>query len=183
MFEQLLDVFLLFCRISIAAFGGGYAVLPLFQKEMVDQRGWVTEAELADYYALAQCLPGMILTNMAVLIVRPRLGRGAALAANLGVLTSSLLIILLIAALLGNFAHLPLVQHALAGIRCAVAALVVWTAWRLIQTGVKDLATAVLFAAALMLLLFDWLNPILIILAAAVAGLLLARLRDRRAKP
>ncbi len=183
MLKQLLDVFLLFCRISVAAFGGGYAVLPLFQKEMVDQRGWLTEAELADYYALGQCLPGMILTNMAVLIIRPRLGRAAALAAALGVLTSSLLIILLIASLLRNFAHLPLVQQALAGIRCAVAALVVWTAWRLVRTGVKDLATAVLFAAALMLLLFDWLNPLLIILGAAAAGLLLAAWRSRRAKP
>jgi len=182
MMKQLLEVFLIFCRVSTTAFGGGYTVLPLLQKELVDQRGWLTEAELADDYALAQCLPGLIITNMAVLIVRPRLGRTACFAACLGVLLSSLLIILLIAVLLGNFAHLPMVQHALAGIRCAVAALVVWTAWRLVKSGVRDLAAACLFVAALVLLLLDWLSPILIILGAAVAGLLLGRWRERRAK-
>jgi len=183
MAKPLLDAFLLFCRVSAVAFGGGYTVLPLLQKELVDGRGWLTEAELSDCYALAQCLPGLIVINMAVLVVRPRLGRAAAWSACLGVLLPPLLIVLLIAALLGNFVHLPVVQHALAGIRCAVAALVVWSAYRLIRSGVRDWPAAGLFMAALALLLFDWLSPALIILAAAGAGLLLGRLRERRAKP
>ena len=181
--KKIWEVFLLFCRVSAVAFGGGYTVLPLLQRELVDERGWMSEAELADYYALAQCLPGLIVINMAVLTVRPRWGRMAAWAACVGVLLPPLLIVLLIAALLGNFAHLPMVQHALAGIRCSVAALVIWSAYRLIKTGVRDLPTACLFVAALAVLFFDWLNPILIILAAAGAGLLLSRLRKERPKP
>lgn len=180
--KQLLKIYLIFCRISAMAFGGGYTVLPLLQKELVDNRGWLDETELADNYALAQCLPGLIIINMTVLTVRPRLGRGAALAACLGVLTPPLLLVLLIAALLHNYAALPLVQQALAGIRCAVAALVVWSAWRLIKAGVKDIATALIFLIAAVLLFLDWADPILIIVAAALVGMGWGRLKQRRAR-
>lgn len=171
------SIFAVFCRISASAFGGGYTVLPLLQKELVDDQGWFSEEELTDNYALSQCLPGLMMINMSILCVKPRFGAAAALTACLGVILPPLVIVLLIAALLGNFAHIPMVQHALAGMRCAVAALVVWSAWRLIRSGVKDIVHGFLFAAALVLLFFDWASPIIIVVAAAAIGIVLGRLR------
>lgn len=169
--KELLRIFFIFARIGASTFGGGYSALPVMQHEMVDKQGWLTEEELTDNYALAQCLPGLIFINCAVLSIRPRLGRRAAWAASLGVAFPSLIIILLIASLLYRFIDLPLIAHAFAGIRVAVAATVVHSAWRLVKNGVRDWLTGLICLAALILLLLK-VNPILIILGAAAAALL-----------
>lgn len=157
-------------------------MLPLMQHELVDKRIWLTDQELTDIYALVQCQPGLIMINCAVLIAAPRFGKLAGVCAALGVVLPPLLVVLLISSLLNNFAHLPIIQHALAGIRVTVAALVVNTAWRMIKTGVKDCSSLLLFLIALVLLFLDWINPIFIILGAALAGILLGFRRDRKQK-
>lgn len=172
-----LQVLWLFAKISAATFGGGYTVLPLMQHELVDKRRWLTDGELTDIYALVQCQPGLIMINCAVLITAPRFGNMSAVCAALGVMLPPLLVVLLISSLLTNFAHLPVIQHALAGVRVAVAALVVHTAWRMIRSGVKDWAGFILFLISLVVLFLDWINPIFIILAAAAAGVALGILR------
>lgn len=172
-----LAILWIFAKISAATFGGGYTVLPLMQHELVDKRGWLTDTELTDIYALVQCQPGLIMVNCAVLITAPRFGKVAAVFAALGVMLPPLLVVLLISSLLTNFAHLPAVQHALAGVRVAVAALVVHTTWRMIRTGVKNWTAAVLFGISLVVLFLDWVNPILIILGAAAIGAILGILR------
>ncbi len=166
-----LQILWLFARISAAPFGGGYTVLPMMQHELVDKAHWLTDRELTDIYALVQCQPGLIMINCAVLITAPRFGKWAAVCAALGVMLPPLLVVLLISSLLTNFSHLPLVQHALAGVRVAVAALVVHTAWRMIKSGVKGWFGWLVFAAALVVLFFDCVNPIFIILGAALLGL------------
>lgn len=178
--KELLHIFTVFARIGVSTFGGGYSALPVMQHEMVDKEGWLTEEELTDIYALAQCMPGLIFLNCAVLSMRPRKGRAAAWAAAAGVVTPSFFIILLIAAILYQFFDLPVVVHAFNGIRVAVAATVLHSAWRLTKNGVKDPLTAVVFAAALVLLLLK-VDAIPIILGGAAVALLQWYLKKRRA--
>ena len=170
----------IFAKISAATFGGGYTVLPLMQHELVDKRRWLSDQELTDIYALVQCQPGLIMINNAVMVTAPRFGKLAGICAALGVMLPPLLVVMLISSLLSNFADLPAVQHALAGVRVAVAALVVNTAWRMIKTGVKDLLSALIFLLALVILSFDLVNPIFIILGAALVGLLSGVIRKKR---
>lgn len=178
--KRLLQIFFAFFRIGALTFGGGYSMLPMLQKETVDKTGWIRENQLSDYYALAQCEPGLIAVNMAVLICRPLFGVAGAIAAVLGVVMPSLLIILLIAACLGGAAHLVWLEHAFSGIRVAVAALVIQAVVRLLKNGVVDKATAVISGVAFVLLLLDVVNPVLIILAAALAGIGVRRFSQRR---
>lgn len=178
--KELLKTYLLFCKIGAITFGGGYAILPILQSELVDKRGWLTSEKLADLYATAQCEPGPIAINISVLITTPRLGRVAGIIASLGVCTPSLLIILAIAALLHNFQDIVQVQQALAGIKVAVAALVVQIAWRMIKSGVKNIFGAIIFAAALLLLVFNVISAVFIILGAGAAGILFALIRSRK---
>lgn len=177
---KLWQLFLIFAKVGVCTFGGGYAMLPVLQSEIVDKRGWLSESELADSYALAQCQPGMIFVNTAVLIVRPRFGPLAAVVAGLAVVFPSLVIIIIVAALLYNYAHLDAVQHAFAGIRVAVAATVAHSAWRLIRAGVRDWLTGLLCAAAFVLLLLDLVGTIPLVIAAAILGLVLQTWSSRR---
>ena len=169
----------MFCRISASAFGGGYTVLPIFQKELIDNRAWVSDKELSDYYALAQCQPGLILVNTAVLIITPRFGAVASVVACVGILLPPLTIILVITLLLNNFSHLPLIQHAMAGIRVAVAALMVLTSWRLIRSGVKNIISVVIFLTSLVLSILGLINPIFIIIAAALSGIIIGVIKKK----
>lgn len=178
--KDLFDIFRCFAKIGICAFGGGYMMLPLFSKELVQKRGWLTENELTDYYALAQCMPGLIAVNTAMLITSERKGKPAALVAALAIILPSILVILLIAALLTGFADNIYVQRAFAGIRVAVAALILHTAYKLIRNGVTGLCSGVIAAAAFLLLLFDVCGPIAVIAGAAVCALICSRLRPAK---
>ena len=165
------QLFLSFARIGALTFGGGYAMLPMFQRELVESRGWVTEEELTDYYAIAQCTPGVIAVNTATFTGQKLAGIPGGLVATLGVVFPSLVIITLIAALLTNFADLPVVKNAFAGIRVCVCVLILNAVVKLWKKTVIDLPTVLIFLAVLALALFTSLSPILFVLLAALAGL------------
>lgn len=180
MLKQLLKTFLIFCKIGLITFGGGYAILPILQAELVEKRQWLSEEKLADLYAAAQCQPGIIAVNVAVLIVGRKFGRPAAIAAAVGVCLPSFIIILIIATLLTNFQEIPAIRHALAGIKVVVAAMMVHITWRMLKNGVKDIAGAVIFAAALFLLTFNLVSAVFIIIGGGVCGILLFLIRRRK---
>ena len=102
MLRELLDLFLTFVRIGGLTFGGGYAMLPMLQREVVENKGWATEEELADYYAIGQCTPGVIAVNTATFIGNKRHGILGGIAATAGVIFPSLVIITLLAPYLGQ---------------------------------------------------------------------------------
>ncbi|MBQ7193984.1 MAG: chromate transporter, partial [Synergistaceae bacterium] len=87
------DLFITFCRIGVVTFGGGYAMLPILQREIVENKKWGTDEELADYYAIGQCTPGIIAVNVATFIGRKIAGIPGGIVATLGVVFPSLLII------------------------------------------------------------------------------------------
>lgn len=171
--NKYLDLFLTFARIGGLTFGGGYAMLPMLQKEVVEKRGWSTEEELMDYYAIGQCTPGIIAVNTATFVGQNTAGTLGGIAATLGVVFPSLIIITLIAAFLQNFAELPLVQNAFAGIRVCVCVLVFNAVLKLWKKSVVDKKTLVIFLAVTLGSFFFDVPPTVFVILTAVAGIVL----------
>ncbi len=168
-----LDLFLTFTRIGGLTFGGGYAMLPMLQAEVVEKRKWVSEDEVMDYYAIGQCLPGIIAVNTAVFVGNKVKGPLGGICAALGVAFPSIVVITVIAAFLSNFADYPLVKNAFAGIRACVFVLIINAILKLGKGAIKDWATAAIAVCVLLLSIFtDW-SPILFVLLAGLCGVLL----------
>ena len=167
-----LDLFLTFTRIGAVSFGGGYAMLPLFKKELCEKKKWCSEEDILDYYAVAQCTPGVIAVNTASFVGYRHKGVSGAICATIGVVTPSVIIITLIAALLRSFADDPVVSHALAGIRVAVCALVTVTIFGLLRKNVSDVLCALLALGAFALTAFTSVSPVFAVLFAALCGIL-----------
>lgn len=178
--NEYLDLFLTFAKVGVCTFGGGYAMLPMLQRELVEHRAWVTEEELTDYYAVGQCTPGVIAVNVATFVGQKRCGVAGAVAATLGVVFPSLVIITVIAALLRNFAELPVVKNAFAGIRVCVCVLILNAVVKLWKKAVADIPALIIFLAVLALTVFTDLSPVLFVLCAALAGVLVKNLGVRR---
>ena len=139
------DMFLTFARIGGLTFGGGYAMLPMLQREVVEKRRWATEEELADYYAIGQCTPGIIAVNTATFIGYRQAGIAGGIFATLGVVFPSLVIITIIAAFLTNFADLKAIQYAFEGIRVCVCVLIFNAVQKLWKKSVIDQPTTMIF--------------------------------------
>lgn len=180
--KELIDLFLTFARIGGFTFGGGYAMLPMLQKEVVESRHWVTEDELMDYYAIGQCTPGIIAVNTATFVGYRVKGILGGIFATLGVVSPSLVIITIIAAFLKNFADFAVVRNAFAGIRICVVALIVQAVIKLGKKSIKDLWTALIFAIILILALFAPIESYFLVLAAGVLGVICSQLKKITAK-
>ena len=163
-----------FFKVGILTFGGGYAMLPMLQREVVERRGWITEDEVLDCYAIGQCTPGVIAVNTATYVGYRRRGVPGAIAATVGIVLPSLIIITIIASVLRNFADYPAVVHAFAGIRVAVAALVVQAVVKLGRKGVKGALGIGIFAASLIIMTVFSISPVYIVAAAILIGVALA---------
>lgn len=170
--KTLIDLFFTFCRIGGLTFGGGYAMLPMIQKEIVEEKKWATEEEVLDYYAVGQCTPGIIAVNTATFIGYKVQGIIGAIVATLGVVFPSLIIITIIAALLKNFASYAIIQHAFSGIRVVVIALIISAILKLAKTSIKNSITLIISILAFISVAFVNLSPIYIVVAAACVGLI-----------
>ena len=183
----LIDLFLTFARIGVCTFGGGYAMLPILQRELVENKKWATETELADYYAVGQCTPGIIAVNTATFVGRSQAGVAGGVMATLGLVFPSLAIIMVIAAFLQNFMHLEFVAHAFNGVRAGVVALIASSIIKLFKNAVIDWPTRIIYALVLVMAaagafctmpggtlgaaLGFILSPVFLVIAAGVAGL------------
>ncbi len=147
----LLDLFLTFAKIGGMTFGGGYAMLPILQREIVEKKKWATGDQLADYYAVGQCTPGIIAVNTATFVGSNQGGIPGGIVATLGVVFPSVLIILAIAAFLSGFMHLEAVAHAFNGVRAGVVALILVSVIKLFKGAVKDWPTRIIYMAVLAL--------------------------------
>ena len=169
--KELLDLFFTFARIGGLTFGGGYAMLPMLQKEVVEKRGWATNEELMDYYAIGQCTPGIIAVNTATFIGNKTRGVIGGIVATLGVVFPSLVIITIIAAFISNFADLAVVKNAFAGIRVCVFVLILNAVVKLGKSSIKDAVTLGIFLVVLIGSLLLDVSPIIFVLIAAVVGI------------
>lgn len=167
------ELLLTFAKVGVMTFGGGMAMLPILQREVVENRGWATEEELTDYFAIGQCTPGIIAVNTATFVGHKQAGIFGAAAATFGVVLPSIVIILLLAGIIGEFSHVAAVQHAFAGIRVCVCVLIFNAVIKLWKNAVKDVRAALIFAAVLALSLLTNVTPVVLVLASAVAGILI----------
>ena len=182
--KKLWDMFLTFARIGGLTFGGGYAMLPMLQREVVEKQGWATEEELADYYAIGQCTPGIIAVNTATFVGYRQAGIIGGIFATLGVIFPSVVIITVIAAFLTNFAELKVIQYAFEGIRVCVCVLIFNSVQKLWKKSVIDQPTMAIFLLVFLISaglavgqsfypeLFS-VSPIVYVIAAGVAGVVL----------
>ena len=155
-------------------------MLPILQREVVENKGWATDEELTDYFAIGQCTPGVIAVNTATFIGQKHRGIIGGIVATLGVVFPSLVIIAALAGVITTFSHLAWVQHAFAGIRVCVCVLIFNAVLKLWKGAVKDVWGLVIFLVILALSVFTKLSPIIYVLAAAVAGLLIKNLGAKR---
>ena len=163
--NRLLDLFLTFARIGGLTFGGGYAMLPILQREVVEKKKWTTEEELMDYYAIGQCTPGVIAVNTATFVGQGLAGPIGGIVATLGVV--------FIAAFIQNFAHLAIVQNAFAGIRVCVCVLIFNAVVKLWKKAVVDKPTLVICVLVILGSALTDLSPIVFVIFAAVVGIIL----------
>lgn len=175
--KELFDLFSTFCRIGGLTFGGGYAMLPMLQKEVVENRKWATEQEVLDYYAVGQCTPGVIAVNTATFIGYKTNGVMGAIAATTGVVFPSLIIIMVIAAFIQNFADLAVVQYAFSGIRVAVAVLVVNAIIKLWKAGIKDIIGTIIFIVTFIVSVAFNLSPVYVVIGGIFVGIFAKRER------
>ena len=178
--QELLTMYTAFFRIGLFTFGGGYAMLPMLQKEVVERYKWATEEELMDYYAIGQCTPGVIAVNTATFIGYKRRGVLGGIAATFGVISPSLIIIMLIAAFFRNFQNNEIVAHALGGIRVAVTVLVGSAIVRLAKKSLVSTPAFVICGVVLVLNLFTELSPIILVVGAALCGIAVKEVTGRK---
>lgn len=169
--RQLWSLFVTFAKVGVLTFGGGYAMLPMLEREVVRKKKWATEDEVINYFAVGQCTPGVIAVNTATFIGYKQRGIPGGIAATLGVVFPSVVIITVIAAFIKNFADIPAVIHAFAGIRAVVTVLVVNAVVKFFKAGCKDLFGVIVAAAAFVVAGILGISSIYVVIGALVSGI------------
>ncbi len=172
------ELVITFFKMGLFTFGGGYAMLPLLQREVVEKKKWATEADLMDYYAIGQSTPGIIAVNTASFIGFSQAGIAGAVFATLGLVLPSIIIILLIASLLNQFTDLAVLNHAFAGIRVAVSALVSFSVYKLGKAGIVDTFGLVWAGFTFVAIAFFNMSPIWIVVGSFVLGNIVLMRKD-----
>ena len=180
--KELLTLYFAFLRIGAVNFGGGYAMLPLLERELVNERGWTTMEDLRDYFAIGQCTPGVIALNVSTFIGSKRKGIPGAIAATTGFLTIPIILIPIIAAFLRGFADAPIVQNAFAGIRVCVCVLIVQAVLRLWKNSVIDGLSFALYLCVFLLTALSGVLPVAIpaavlVIISGMIGIVIGRVR------
>lgn len=178
--QQLFKLFCTFAVVGVTTFGGGYAMLPALQREVVEKRRWASDEEVMDWYAIGQCTPGVIAVNTATFVGQKQAGTLGGIFATLGVVFPSLVIITIIAAFIQNFADLPVVQSAFAGIRVCVCVLILNAVVKLWKKSVVDWKTLAIFIVVFGGSVILDISPVLYVIAAAVAGIIVKELEARK---
>ena len=170
--KQLWKLFATFFKIGLFTFGGGYAMIPLIQRETVETHKWITDEDILDIIAIAESTPGPIAINSATFVGCKVAGVIGALCATLGVILPSFVIILIVAALLEEFQNLKAIQYAFFGIRAGVLALVVKAFWNMYKKCPKGVVSYCIAGGAFILAAILKVNVLLVIICCAAAGLI-----------
>ena len=180
MLRELWNLYRSFFTIGALTCGGGYAMLPMLEREVVEKHKWATQEEILNYFAIGQCTPGIIAVNTATFVGYKQRKVPGGIVATLGVVFPSLLIIVALAGVITSFSHLTWVQHAFAGIRVCVCVLIFNAVLKLWKSAVKDVWGLLIFLAVLAASLLTSLSPVWYVLAAGVAGVLIQNLKGAK---
>lgn len=178
--KDLLELFFVFMKIGSVAFGGGYAMLPILQKEFVEKRAWATDQELVDYFAVGQCTPGVIAVNVSTFIGYKRMGVIGGIIATLGFVTIPIVLLLIIAAFLSHFSEYAIVKNAFAGIRVVVCILILNAIERLWKKSIVNKKALVLFGVIFILTVFTSISPAILVISSAIIGIILCQLGGKK---
>ena len=173
MFKILWEMFITFAKVGVMTFGGGYAMLPILQREVVENKGWATDEELTDYFAIGQCTPGVIAVNTATFIGKKQQGTVGGIVATLGVVFPSVIIISLLAGVIEYFSGIAWIKNAFAGIRVCVCVLIFNSVLKLWKKAVIDRWTLGIYILVLVLALALDCSPVVFVILAALCGIVL----------
>jgi len=168
-----------FAYIGTFSFGGGYAMLPMFQRELVEKNKWLTEAEMTDLFSISQCLPGIIAANAAVFVGYKHKGIAGGVVAALGVALPSILFTFVIAAFFTSFSEIPIVQSAFTGLRICVSVMIINAVLKLRKHAIIDLPAALIFITVFILSIYVLLPVAVLVALAAVCGVAVTMIRKR----
>ena len=180
--KQYLELYLTFVKIGAFTFGGGLAMMPIMQRELIEKRGWLTEEELIDYFAIGQSTPGIIAVNVATFVGYKRLGWFGGIIGTIGVVTPSWVIIMLLAGAISSVDKYPLAQKALKGINVAVAALLTSVIVKFSKKTIKSIWNVFFMLLAFTLIYFFKVQSVWIIITSLVTGSLLALYRQKKSR-
>lgn len=175
----LLRLFVTFVKIGPITFGGGYAMIPMFEREVVERRGWVRQSEMPDLFAVAQSVPGAIAINSATIIGYRIAGIAGAVTAAVAILLPTFLIVLALSLLFLKVQHDPRVEAAFVAMRATIVALITFAAWKIGKQSIVDKSTLIFMGVSVALLYWTGLHPILIIAAGAVGGIAVIALKRK----
>lgn len=180
--KQFLELYFAFVKIGAFTFGGGLAMMPIMQRELIEKRGWVSEEELIDYFAIGQSTPGIIAVNVATFVGYKKLGWLGGIIGTLGVVTPSWVIIMLLAGAISSVDKYPLAQRALRGINVAVAALLTSVIVKFTKKTIKNFWNALFMLLAFALIYFFQVQSVWIILSSLIIGCLLTLYKQKKQK-
>ena len=164
-----------FIKIGASTFGGGYAMIPVLDRELIRGKGWITMDEVMDYYTIAQITPGVIAVNISTFVGHKRKGLPGAVLATISFILPGVTLMTIVSLFISGFAEYPAVQHAFAGIRVAVGALIVDTTLKLIRGFFKNAKSVAIFAIAFALPALLGVSPMYVVMGAGFLGWLLYR--------
>lgn len=178
--KNLFNLYLSFAKIGTFTIGGGLAMMPMMQAELIEKRKWITDEELIDYYAVGQSTPGIVAVNVATFVGYKQMGIIGGIFATLGMVTPSLVIIMILAGLINSINDYPVVKKALKGINVAVAALLTSTIINFMKKTIKKFTNAIFMMISFLLVFVFKLPSFWIILFALFIGVVLTYLEKKR---
>jgi chromate transporter len=176
---MLFDLFIVFFKMGCITFGGGYAMLPVLEREIIAKKGWVTLEEVMDYYTIAQVTPGVIAVNVSTFIGYKQRGLLGGIVSTLGFVLPGVTLVAVAMLCLSRFSSLPVVKRVFAGVRVAVGALILDTTIKLCKGFFKNRKETAFFITAFALSAFLSASPVLLLIAAGLGGLFLHRSKRR----
>jgi chromate transporter len=189
--KMYLEIFLTFLKMGCITFGGGYAVIPVAERELIKKRGWTTMEEVMDYYTIAQITPGLIAVNLSTFVGYKQKGVMGGILATLGFALPGATLIMALALFISNFAEMPVVKHAFAGIRIAVGALILETVFKLVKGVFKKIEFTIIYIIVFAVSVFPkgampfsmlpgfLKSPVFLVLASGLAGIILYRRKKK----
>ena len=172
---MLMQLFLSFVKIGLFSFGGGYAMIPLISKEIVETRAWLSMTEFIDVIALSQATPGPIAINSATYVGYKVAGLGGSVAATVGVVVPSFILMIVLGRLFFRYRDLPFVKDMFQGIRPAVVALILAAAFSVATSSITGIVPGIVAAAVIAGILAFNIDPVLLLLASGVLGYFMYR--------
>lgn len=176
------EIYIQFLILGIQLLGGGYVIVPLMKRAFIENRQWITEEELTDYYAVSQSIPGIIAANISIFVGYKIRGKAGATAAILGIITSPIICIILIALILDKLLQFPFIQSIFWGVGVAVIILLYLSVKEIWKNSVNDIFSSVIFLATLFLSLYCKISPAKIIVLSLIVGVSYKYLQKKRSE-